>query len=73
MNTNPTPALLQTYPLIDEILDEHRDHARGDEHGWSSYRGHVYRVFNLDDSPGVVAGLLRPVRRVVDVDFRVWV
>jgi hypothetical protein len=47
MKDIPTPALLQTYPLIEEILDHHRDHARGDEHGWSSYRGHVYRVFNM--------------------------
>jgi hypothetical protein len=47
MNDIPTPALLWTYPLIEEILDHHRNHARGDEHGWSNYRGHVYRVFNM--------------------------
>jgi hypothetical protein len=34
-------------PLVEEILDSHREHAAGDERGWASYRGHVYRVFNL--------------------------
>jgi hypothetical protein len=39
--------LLHTHPLVEEILEGHRDHARGDERGWTSYRGHVYRVFNM--------------------------
>jgi hypothetical protein len=39
--------LLHTHPLIEEILEGHRDHARGDERGWTSYRGHAYRVFNM--------------------------
>jgi hypothetical protein len=43
--TNVT--VLHTHPLVEEIFDSHRDHARGDERGWSSYRGHVYRVFNM--------------------------
>lgn len=47
MNTISSADLLRTYPLVEEILDGHRDHARGDERGWSSYRGHVYRVFNM--------------------------
>ena len=42
-----TVDLLRTHPLVEEILDSHREHAAGDEHGWSSYRGHVYRVLNL--------------------------
>ncbi len=42
-----TVDLLQTHPLVEEILDSHRDHAAGDERGWASYRGHVYRVFNM--------------------------
>lgn len=42
-----TTNVLQTYPLVEEILDSHRDHASGDERGWVSYRGHVYRVFNM--------------------------
>jgi hypothetical protein len=46
-NMPPTVDLLRTYPLIEEILDSHRDHAAGDERGWTSYRGHAYRVFNL--------------------------
>jgi hypothetical protein len=41
------PTLLNTPPLVEEILDSHQDHARGDESGWSSYRGHVYLVFNM--------------------------
>lgn len=39
--------VLTTHPLVEEILESHRDHARGDERGWSSYRGHAYRVFNM--------------------------
>ncbi|MGH3973070.1 MAG: hypothetical protein ACRDS9_07070 [Pseudonocardiaceae bacterium] len=42
-----TADLLQTHPLVEEILDSHRDHAAGDERGWASYRGHVYRVLNM--------------------------
>jgi hypothetical protein len=42
-----TPPLIQTHPLIEEILDSHRDHARGDDRGWAGYRGHVYRVFHF--------------------------
>jgi hypothetical protein len=48
--TNVAPAtvdLLRTHPLVEEILDSHREHAVGDERGWASYRGHVYRVLNL--------------------------
>ena len=39
--------LIHTHPLVEQILDSHREHALGDERGWASYRGHVYRVFNL--------------------------
>ncbi|MGH3981635.1 MAG: hypothetical protein ACRDST_02805 [Pseudonocardiaceae bacterium] len=42
-----TVELFQTHPLVEEILDSHRDHAAGDERGWTSYRGHVYRVLNM--------------------------
>jgi hypothetical protein len=42
-----TADLLRTHPLIEEILDSHREHAEGDERGWTSYCGHVYRVLNL--------------------------
>lgn len=48
--TNMAPAtadLLRTHPLVEEILDSHREHAGGDERGWAGYRGHVYRVLNL--------------------------
>jgi hypothetical protein len=51
MNEFRTPGadlgLLHTHPLVEEILDCHRDHARSDERGWVGYRGHVYRVFNM--------------------------
>jgi len=42
----PIPALVREHPLIEQILDEHRDRARGDAAGWNGYRGHVYRIFN---------------------------
>jgi hypothetical protein len=42
-----TPEIIHSHPLIEEILDVHRDHARGDESGYRGYRGHVYRVFNF--------------------------
>ena len=49
MSTMPPVTLdvLQTHPLVEDILDSHRDHALGDDRGWVSYRGHVYRVFNM--------------------------
>jgi hypothetical protein len=47
-NVEPaTVDLLRTHPLVEEILDSHRKHAAGDERGWASYRGHIYRVLNL--------------------------
>ena len=42
-----TADLLRTHPLVEEILDGHRDHAAGDERGWASHRGHAYPVLNL--------------------------
>jgi hypothetical protein len=42
-----TPDLIHAHPLIEEILDAHRDHAHGDDRGWAGYRGHVYRVFHF--------------------------
>jgi hypothetical protein len=39
--------LLHTHPLVEETLNSHREHAAGDERGWASYRGHIYRVLNL--------------------------
>jgi hypothetical protein len=49
MSTMPPVMIdvVQNHPLVEEILDSHRDHASGDERGWASYRGHVYRVFNM--------------------------
>ncbi|MGH4011524.1 MAG: hypothetical protein ACRDTH_25730 [Pseudonocardiaceae bacterium] len=42
-----TADLIHTHPLVEQILDSHREHALGDERGWASYRGHIYRVLNL--------------------------
>ena len=39
--------VVRTHPLVEEILDGHRDRARGDEAGYTGYRGHVYRVLNF--------------------------
>lgn len=39
--------VVSSQPLIEEILDAHAVHARGDEAGFRGYRGHVYRVFNV--------------------------
>lgn len=39
--------ILHTHPLVEEIFDAHREHARGDDAGWDGYRGHAYRVLNL--------------------------
>jgi len=48
--------ILRSHPLVEEILDAHRDHARGDDAGWAGYRGHIYRVLNyarqLETDPG---------------------
>ena len=42
-----TPEIMHVHPLIEEILDEHRDHARGDDSAYADYKGHVYRVLNF--------------------------
>ncbi|MCV7314974.1 HD family phosphohydrolase [Mycolicibacillus parakoreensis] len=41
------PEIIRRLPLIDEILDEHRHHSRGDDAGWEAYKAHVYRVVNF--------------------------
>ncbi len=41
------PDIIRTHPLVEEILDGHRDRARGDERAYAGYRGHVYRVLNF--------------------------
>src|SRR5436309_15861955 len=42
-----TPEIMQVHPLIEEILDEHRDHARGNDSAYADYKAHVYRVLNF--------------------------
>ncbi|MDY6999368.1 MAG: HD family phosphohydrolase [Actinomycetota bacterium] len=42
-----TPEIVCSLPLADEILEEHRHRAHGDEAGWEAYRSHVYRVINF--------------------------
>lgn len=39
--------IVSSHPLVEEILDTHRDRARGDDAGFAGYRGHAYRVLNL--------------------------
>ena len=39
--------ILESHPLVEEIFERHREHARGDDAGWEGYRGHAYRVLNL--------------------------
>jgi HD domain-containing protein len=41
-----TAEIIRLHPLVEEILDGHRAHARGDDAGYRGYRGHVYRVLN---------------------------
>jgi hypothetical protein len=43
----PTPAILRSLPLVDEILESHRDRAHGDVDGYDAYKAHVYRVVNF--------------------------
>lgn len=43
----PPPELVREHPLVEQILDDHRERARGDDIGWAGYRGHVYRVLNF--------------------------
>lgn len=42
-----SPEIIRSHDLVEEILDAHRHHARGDDQGYRGYRGHVYRVLNL--------------------------
>ena len=40
-------AELVRHPLIDEILDAHRDIARGEEKAYEGYRSHAHRLLNF--------------------------
>jgi hypothetical protein len=42
-----TPDILRRLPLVDEILESHRESAHGDEAGYDAYKAHVYRVVNF--------------------------
>lgn len=39
--------IIESHPLIEEILETHADRGRGDDAGFRGYHGHVYRVLNL--------------------------
>ncbi|MEA2143263.1 MAG: hypothetical protein QOI64_1693 [Solirubrobacteraceae bacterium] len=43
----PLPELVREHPLVEQILADHKDRARGDEVAWAGYTGHVYRVLNF--------------------------
>jgi len=40
------PALVR-HPLIDEILDERREYARGETAAFEGYRNHAHRIYNF--------------------------
>jgi hypothetical protein len=42
-----TPDILRSLPLVDEILESHRQHSHGDDAGYDAYKAHVYRVVNF--------------------------
>jgi hypothetical protein len=42
-----TPEVLRTLPLVEEILEAHRDRANGDDAGFDAYKAHAYRVVNF--------------------------
>jgi hypothetical protein len=51
------PEILRSLPLVDEILESHRDHAHDDDAGFDAYKAHVYRIVNFaralgPDGPG---------------------
>ncbi|MET0699008.1 MAG: HD family phosphohydrolase [Mycobacterium sp.] len=39
--------IVRSLPLIEEILESHRQRAHGDDTGYDSYKAHVYRVVNF--------------------------
>jgi hypothetical protein len=41
------PEILRSLPLVDEVLESHRDHAHGDDAGFDAYKAHVYRIVNF--------------------------
>lgn len=41
------PELIRNIPLAEEILEEYRHRADGDDGGWDAYKAHVYRVINF--------------------------
>lgn len=45
VTAQPGRAAVETSPLIDEILEEHRAYSNGDSEGWAGYRNHAQRVF----------------------------
>jgi hypothetical protein len=42
-----TQEVLRTLPLVEEILESHRDRAHGDDAGFDAYKAHAYRVVNF--------------------------
>lgn len=39
--------IVRSLPLVEEILESHRDRGRGDDAGYDAYKAHVYRVVNF--------------------------
>ncbi|MEA2184822.1 MAG: hypothetical protein QOF69_4007 [Solirubrobacteraceae bacterium] len=43
----PSPDILSSHPLVEQILDAHRVRTGDDDAGFAGYKGHVYRVLNF--------------------------
>jgi hypothetical protein len=41
------PEIVRSLPLVEEVLESHRQRAYGDDAGYDSYKAHVYRVVNF--------------------------
>jgi HD domain-containing protein len=41
------PEIIRNIPVAEEILESHRERARGDDAGYDAYKAHVYRVVNF--------------------------
>ena len=75
----PLPELVREHPLVEQILDEHSDRARGDDVAWAGYTGHVYRVLNFAraltpqtpdrDDKLAIAGAFHDLEAFVSLDY----
>ena len=45
----PPAELVREHQLVEQILADHRDRARGDDAAWASYTGHVTVMWSRFD------------------------